>query len=96
MARYPLAAQRGLRTFIAQCDGCHAGATFSSGAIVNGFRVPALRGVALTAPYMHDGHIATLDQAVMHAGANAAQREDLVTFLRTLSPGGSSGPDLRP
>ncbi len=30
------------------------------------FAVPSLRNVALTAPYMHDGRIATLEQAVEH------------------------------
>ena len=30
------------------------------------FRVPTLRNVALTAPYMHDGSIATLGEVVLH------------------------------
>lgn len=30
------------------------------------FRVPALRGVAQTAPYMHDGRLATLREVVLH------------------------------
>jgi cytochrome c peroxidase len=30
------------------------------------FRVPPLRNVALTAPYMHDGSIATLEQVLDH------------------------------
>ena len=30
------------------------------------FRVPSLRNVALTAPYMHDGSLATLDQVIDH------------------------------
>jgi cytochrome c peroxidase len=30
------------------------------------FRVPTLRNVALTAPYMHDGSIATLEEVVAH------------------------------
>jgi cytochrome c peroxidase len=30
------------------------------------FRVPGLRNVALTAPYMHDGSLATLDEVVRH------------------------------
>lgn len=33
------------------------------------FRAPSLRNVALTAPYMHDGSIATLAQAVDHYAA---------------------------
>lgn len=33
------------------------------------FRAPTLRNVALTAPYMHDGSIATLDEVVDHYAA---------------------------
>lgn len=32
------------------------------------FRVPGLRNVAVTAPYFHDGSIATLDAAIEHMG----------------------------
>ena len=57
------------------------------------FRTPALREVAVTAPYMHDGSIANLCDALKpHAaleGGDApalglAERRDLVAFLRTL------------
>jgi cytochrome c peroxidase len=30
------------------------------------FRVPTLRNIAVTAPYMHDGSIATLDEVLDH------------------------------
>src|SRR5450755_4000717 len=49
------------------------------------FRVPSLRNVAVTAPYMHDGSIATLEEVVEHyaaggrtiaAGANAGVGSD--------------------
>jgi cytochrome c peroxidase len=33
------------------------------------FRIPSLRNIALTAPYMHDGSIATLDQVLDHYAA---------------------------
>lgn len=33
------------------------------------FRAPSLRNVALTAPYMHDGSIATLDEVIDHYAA---------------------------
>jgi len=57
------------------------------------FRTPGLRDVAATAPYFHDGSAARLCDAVRpHAadGGNAppldaAQRRDLVAFLRALS-----------
>lgn len=122
---YPLAAQRGLKTFIGKggCANCHAGAMFSNGefadigvpffvrpgvvdpgrhggivalrqdpynllgvhadaqsANVNmktrhvdlqhrnfgEFKVPSLRNVAHTAPYMHGGQLATLEAVVDH------------------------------
>ena len=30
------------------------------------FKAPTLRNIALTAPYMHDGSIATLEEAIEH------------------------------
>ena len=33
------------------------------------FRAPSLRNVAITAPYMHDGSIATLEDVVEHYAA---------------------------
>lgn len=56
------------------------------------FKVPSLRNVELTAPYFHDGSIATLEDAV-RAMANyqlgvelaPAEVSDLVAFLRTLT-----------
>lgn len=125
MARYPEAAQRGLRLFIGEgrCSVCHAGPAFSNGefadigipfftrdgvdsgrwgglAALRGtdynrlgrwsdagpddagavgtrhvvqqprhfgeFRVPGLRQLLLTAPYMHDGSLATLEQVLHH------------------------------
>ena len=124
-ARYPLAAQRGLRIFIGKgrCQLCHSGAMFTNGefadigvpffvrpgvvdpgrhggiAALKGsrynllgpwatlldpaeatktrhvaaeprhfgeFKVPGLRHVAATAPYMHDGSLATLADVVGH------------------------------
>lgn len=124
-ARYPLAAQRGLKLFIGEgrCSACHAGPGFSNGEfgdvgipffVAGGvdpgrhaglqklmasrlnrlgpfndagandaravttrhvlplhrhfgeFRVPSLRSAALTAPYMHDGSLATLEDVVRH------------------------------
>jgi cytochrome c peroxidase len=53
------------------------------------FRVPSLRGVAATAPYMHDGSLATLPEAVRHAAGGLkltpSEAADLVAFLETLS-----------
>lgn len=123
MARYPAAAERGLKVFAGKgrCNSCHAGPLFSDGqfydtgvrqlsgqttadpgrkgglvrwresrftregpysdaragsspiALPEGeqhagaaFKVPSLRNVALTAPYMHNGSRATLADAVRH------------------------------
>ncbi len=124
-ARYPLAAQRGLKIFVGtgNCSVCHFGASFTNsefhdvgvpfmlapGRVDAGrhggikrllddrynllgkysddpsrasatktrhvelqhanfgqFKTPSLRNVALTAPYMHDGRLATLRDVVRH------------------------------
>jgi len=65
------------------------------------FRVPALRNVALTAPYFHDGSAATLEQAVtvmaryqLGRDLPAADLADVVAFLRSLT--GASLEDKKP
>jgi len=57
---------------------------------VGKFRVPTLRNIAVTAPYMHDGSIATLDQVLDHYSTggrtpNPARSTGLKPF--TLSDG---------
>jgi cytochrome c peroxidase len=56
------------------------------------FRVPSLRNVALTAPYFHNGSVATLDEAVeamfkyqLGRTVLKSDREFIVRFLHTLS-----------
>jgi cytochrome c peroxidase len=61
------------------------------------YRTPSLRNVAVTAPYMHDGSVATLEEAVeLELYYRSAQQErlviltpreraDLLAFLRTLT-----------
>ena len=56
------------------------------------FRVPSLRNVALTAPYFHNGSVATLDEAVgamfkYQLGRDAPEldRAQIVLFLHTLN-----------
>ena len=60
--------------------------------VTNGaFRVPTLRNVELTAPYMHDGSIATLDDVIERyvvarkLTLDASERADLAAFLRSLT-----------
>jgi cytochrome c peroxidase len=43
-----------------------AGAVFSNPIFVGRFKTSSLRNIALTAPYMHDGRFATLEQVVEH------------------------------
>lgn len=64
---------------------------------IGSFKTPSLRNVTLTAPYMHDGSVATLDEAVEHEIYYRSQamgrplvltpteRSDLLTFLRALT-----------
>ncbi|MBK8107847.1 MAG: hypothetical protein IPK42_20505 [Betaproteobacteria bacterium] len=132
-ARYPAAAQRGLRLFVgeARCSVCHAGATFSNGEFADigvpffvpggvdpgrhgglqkllasrmnrlgphddagaadaravatrhviieprhfgEFRVPGLRQLVHTAPYMHDGSLASIEDVVQHYSALNEER----------------------
>lgn len=55
------------------------------------FRVPTLRNIELTAPYMHDGSIATLDEVIERyviarkLTLDASDRADLAEFLRSLT-----------
>lgn len=56
------------------------------------FKVPSLRNVELTAPYLHDGSVATLDEAVrvmatyqLGIELTPQQVDDVVAFLRTLT-----------
>ncbi|WP_431100487.1 cytochrome-c peroxidase [Roseateles noduli] len=64
---------------------------------IGAFRTPSLRNVAETAPYMHDGSLPTLEEAVDHEVyyrsseqgrpmlLTPTERRELVEFLRTLS-----------
>lgn len=156
-ARYPLAAQRGLRIFIGRgnCSTCHAGPLFSNGEFgdigalffsrpgvvdpgrhggiaallanphnllgphadaVPGagdatlktrhvlaqhrnfgeFKVPSLRHVAQTAPYLHDGQKATLADVVDHYDRLSPDRlhADGEQILKPLQLQGSERADL--
>ncbi len=52
------------------------------------FKVPTLRNIELTAPYMHDGSIATLEEVIEHynsGGANNPQKNPLIKPLNLSS-----------
>lgn len=51
---------------------------------VGKFRVPSLRNIAVTAPYMHDGSVATLQEAIQHyaAGGRAPGNPNKSSTLR--------------
>lgn len=46
------------------------------------FKVPTLRNIALTAPYMHDGRFKTLAEVVDHYSDHIIESASLSTFLR--------------
>lgn len=96
------AAIRGAAVFSASgCDSCHAPPTFTrpivrdvglnDGAGGNDrFNPPSLRGVARTAPYLHDGRAPTLEavleihQPGLEAPLDRTDRSDLIAFLESL------------
>ena len=47
------------------------------------FKVPSLRNIAVTGPYMHDGRFNTLDEVLTHYSDNIQFHETLLPFLTT-------------
>jgi cytochrome c peroxidase len=47
------------------------------------FKTPSLRNVALTAPYMHDGRFATLEEVIDHYHHGAVASPTINPFIRT-------------
>ncbi len=53
------------------------------------FKVPSLRNIALTPPYMHDGRFATLEEVVEHYNTGVKQSATVDELLQfSLQPGG--------
>ena len=48
-----------------------------------GFKIPGLRNIALTAPYMHDGRFKTLEEVVEHYSSGIQDNPNLDRRLRT-------------
>ena len=72
-------------------------ATFTDlgrGAITNNpndngkFKVPTLRNIALTAPYMHDGRFATLDEVIEHYSTGIHQSSTIDPLIEFAFQGG--------
>jgi cytochrome c peroxidase len=55
------------------------------------FKVPTLRNVALTAPYMHDGKFKTLEEVVEHYNSGVQNHPNLSNFLRGFLWQGNGG-----
>jgi YVTN family beta-propeller protein len=88
----------------AGCVTCHSGTTFQDGKSHNvgtgtiegedRFDTPSLRGVRLTAPYLHDGRAATIDEIFtkhnakkQHGSADGLTAEelaDVIAYLKSL------------
>jgi cytochrome c peroxidase len=60
------------------------------------FKVPSLRNIGLTAPYMHDGRFATLEEVVEFYNSGVVAHPNLSPPLRVPTPPGQPpGPPLR-
>lgn len=59
-----------------------------------GYKTPGLRNVALTAPYMHDGSLATLDDVVAFYDGGGVPNEVLDPLIRPLGLSGQERADL--
>ena len=64
------------------------------GAGLGNFKTPTLREVARTAPYMHDGNLATLEQVVEYYDRGGNQNPHLDTDLRPLQLSPAEKQDL--
>ena len=96
----PAAVERGREIFhgTAECATCHSGAQYTDRIAYDMFGLtnvmtPTLRGIAATGPYLHDGAAPDLRALVEMAEAGGMgktnhltpdQKDDLVTFLRSL------------
>jgi cytochrome c peroxidase len=65
---------------------------FSGDAALNGvFKVPTLRNIGITAPYMHDGRFKTLEEVVEHYNSGVQNHNNLTRFLRGFAWQGNGG-----
>lgn len=95
----------------ARCENCHetdlqiADETFNNGldavTIDEGagnaeFKVPSLRNIELTGPYMHDGRFATLEEVVDFYDSGVQAHPNLDRDLRNGGGGGGGGGNVNP
>ncbi len=69
------------------CFRCHGGPNFTGKPDEEGgYKAPTLRNISVTGPYMHDGNVKTLEEAVVHhSKMTDEERADILEFLRTLT-----------
>ena len=84
----------------ADCFHCHGGGSnalfttnlcYNNGldAVVQGeFKAPTLRNIALTAPYMHDGRFATLDEVIDFYSEGVQYSEQISPLMHHVMEGG--------
>jgi len=58
------------------------------------FRTPSLRNVTLTAPYMHDGSISSIEEVIEFYNRGAQPNPYLDTTIRPLNLSAQEGSDL--
>lgn len=89
---------KGKNFYIANCGSCHGNTNGFPGELManngldleyadegmgNGeFKVPTLRNINLTAPYMHDGRFATIDEVLNHYSGGIKNHTNLSSVLR--------------
>lgn len=62
--------------------------TFNSPGFEGLFKAPPLRNLAVTAPYMHDGRFATLEEVVEHYNSGVVNHPNVSSLLSVIHPGG--------
>lgn len=58
------------------------------------FKIPTLRNIALTAPYMHDGSVATLERVIEHYNSGGSDHPNKSGLVRPLLLAGQDKKDL--
>jgi cytochrome c peroxidase len=66
-------------------DPDKGGGAFEVTGLDGAFKIPSLRNIELTAPYMHDGRFKTLEQVIEHYNSGVQDHPNLDWNLRTLT-----------